>query len=102
MVKFRRIHRRNIFGSDQTYIHRSAFGLNLAQVALSYGADDIHGTIIEEHIFRMAGGGQGQGQTERELVKAIREAGREPVQRDTFYQPIVSGGAPRELAAVGV
>jgi aminodeoxyfutalosine synthase len=62
-------------------------GLKLAQVALSYGADDIHGTIVEEHIFRMAGGGQGQSQTESELVKAIREAGREPVQRDTFYQP---------------
>jgi aminodeoxyfutalosine synthase len=63
-------------------------GLKLAQVALSYGADDIHGTIIEEHIFRMAGGGQPQLQSEAELIKAIREAGRIPVQRDTFYQPI--------------
>jgi aminodeoxyfutalosine synthase len=27
----------------------------MAQVALSYGADDLHGTIIEEHIFHMAG-----------------------------------------------
>ena len=63
-------------------------GLKLAQVALSYGADDIHGTIFEEHIFRMAGGGQGQLQTEAELVKAIREAGREPVQRDTFYAEV--------------
>ena len=60
----------------------------MAQVALSYGADDIHGTIIEEHIFRMAGGGQGQGQTEAELVKAIRETGREPIQRDTFYRSV--------------
>jgi aminodeoxyfutalosine synthase len=63
-------------------------GLKLAQVALSYGADDIHGTIIEEHIFKMAGGGQPQLQTEAELVKAIREAGRIPVQRNTFYEPI--------------
>jgi aminodeoxyfutalosine synthase len=76
-------------------------GMKLAQVALSYGADDIHGTIIEEHIFRMAGGGQGQGQTEKELAKAIREAGRDAVQRDTFYQPITKGSAPRELTAVG-
>ena len=67
-------------------------GLKLAQVALSYGADDIHGTIIEENIFRMAGGGQGQLQTEAELVKAIREAGREPVQRDTFYREIRKTG----------
>src|SRR5205814_7827150 len=63
-------------------------GLKLAQVALSYGADDIHGTIIEEHIFKMAGGGQPQSQSETELVKAIREARRTPVQRDTFYNPV--------------
>jgi aminodeoxyfutalosine synthase len=63
-------------------------GLKLAQVALSYGADDLHGTIIEEHIFHMAGASSPQLQTEAEMVKAIREAGREPVQRDTFYQPL--------------
>ncbi len=63
-------------------------GLKLAQVALNYGADDLHGTIVEEHIFRMAGGGQPQLQTEAELVKAIREVGRVPVQRNTFYEPL--------------
>ena len=63
-------------------------GLKLAQVALRYGADDVHGTIIEEHIFKMAGGGQPQLQSEMELVKAIREAGLIPVQRNTFYEPL--------------
>jgi aminodeoxyfutalosine synthase len=63
-------------------------GLKLAQVALSYGANDLHGTILEEHIFRMAGGGQGQQQTRAELVKAIKESGREPFQRDTFYRKL--------------
>ncbi len=63
-------------------------GMKLAQVALSYGADDIHGTIIEEHIFHMAGAGSPQLQTETEMIKAIREAGRTPVQRNTFYEPI--------------
>ena len=63
-------------------------GLKLAQVALSYGADDLHGTIIEEHIFRMAGGQAPQLQAEADLVKAIRETGRTPVQRNTFYEPI--------------
>ena len=63
-------------------------GLKLAQVALSYGADDLHGTIIEEHIFHMAGATSPQLQTERDMVKAIREAGRTPVQRNTFYEPI--------------
>ena len=63
-------------------------GLKLAQVALSYGADDIHGTIIEEHIFHMAGATSPQLQTEAEMIKAIREAGRTPVQRNSFYEPI--------------
>ena len=63
-------------------------GMKLAQVALSYGADDIHGTIIEEHIFHMAGATSPQLQTEADMVKAIREAGRTPVQRNTFYEPI--------------
>jgi len=63
-------------------------GMKLAQVALSYGADDLHGTIIEEHIFRMAGGQAPQLQTEADMVKAIREVGRTPVQRNTFYEPI--------------
>ncbi len=63
-------------------------GMKLAQVALSYGADDIHGTIIEEHIFHMAGATSPQLQTETDMIKAIREAGRTPVQRNSFYEPI--------------
>src|SRR5213593_224459 len=65
-------------------------GLKLAQVALSYGADDLHGTIIEEHIFHMAGSQAPQLQTEAAMLKAIREVGRVPVQRNTFYEPIKS------------
>jgi aminodeoxyfutalosine synthase len=71
-----------------------ALGMKLAQVALSYGADDLHGTIIEEHIFHMAGAKSPQLQTEADMIKAIREAGREPVQRNTFYEPLKSGGSP--------
>src|SRR5947208_112050 len=56
-------------------------GLKLAQVALNYGADDLHGTILEEHIFHMAGAKSPQLQTEAEMVKAIRETGRTPAQR---------------------
>ena len=63
-------------------------GLKLAQVALSYGADDLHGTILEEHIFHMAGAQSPQLQTEADMMKAIREAGRTPVQRNTFYEII--------------
>jgi len=63
-------------------------GLKLAQVALSYGADDLHGTIVEEHIFHMAGARSPQLQTEAQMISAIREAGCTPVQRNTFYEPI--------------
>src|SRR5436190_16958351 len=70
-------------------------GLKLAQVALNYGADDLHGTILEEKIFHMAGASSPQLQTEAEMVKAIRETGRTPVQRGTFYEPIKAwDGAP--------
>jgi aminodeoxyfutalosine synthase len=63
-------------------------GLKLAQVALSYGADDLHGTIIEEHIFHMAGANSPQSQTEAAMIKAILESRRVPVQRNTFYEPV--------------
>jgi aminodeoxyfutalosine synthase len=63
-------------------------GMKLAQVALSFGADDLHGTIVEEHIFHMAGARTPQLQTEAEMIKAIRETGRTPMQRNTFYEPI--------------
>jgi aminodeoxyfutalosine synthase len=74
-------------------------GLKLAQIALSFGADDLHGTIIEEHIFHMAGATSPQLQTEAEMIKAIREAGRTPVQRNTFYEPIKVLENPPEPAA---
>lgn len=74
-------------------------GVKLSQVALSYGADDLHGTILEEYIFHMAGATSPQVQTEAEMIKAIREAGRTPVQRDTFYQPIRVWEEPAAVTA---
>ena len=73
-------------------------GLKLAQIALSYGADDLHGTIIEEHIFHMAGAKSPQLQTEAAMIKAIREAGCTPVQRNTFYEPIKEWETPAPAA----
>jgi aminodeoxyfutalosine synthase len=83
-----------------------SMGLPLAQVSLSYGVDDLHGTIIEEKIFHMAGATTPQQQTVAALEHAIREAGREPVQRDSFYRHISprrttgrhTASAPSELA----
>ncbi|HEY0369660.1 MAG TPA: aminofutalosine synthase MqnE [Chthoniobacterales bacterium] len=62
-----------------------SIGLPLAQVSLGYGVDDLHGTIIEEKIFHMAGAQTPQQQTVATLENAIREAGRIPVQRDSYY-----------------
>src|SRR5881296_3015539 len=66
-----------------------SLGLPLAQVSLSYGVDDLHGTILEEKIFHMAGATTPQQQTVAALEHAIREAGREPVQRDSHYRHIL-------------
>src|SRR5438132_5363327 len=63
-----------------------SLGLPLAQVSLSYGVDDLHGTILEEKIFHMAGATTPQQQSMAALEHAIREAGREPIQRDSFYR----------------
>lgn len=63
-----------------------SMGLALAQVSLSYGVDDLHGTIMEEKIFHMAGARTPQEQTVAALEHVIREAGREPMQRDSYYR----------------
>jgi len=79
-------------------------GLPLAQVSLNYGVDDLHGTIMEEKIFHMAGAKTPQEQTVEALEHVIREAGREPVQRDSYYhhlpkkRPAISPPAESELA----
>ncbi|MEI6493219.1 MAG: aminofutalosine synthase MqnE [Verrucomicrobiota bacterium] len=74
-----------------------SLGLPIAQVSLSYGVDDLHGTIIEEKIFHMAGALTPQEQTVSSLEKAIRAAGRIPMQRDSFYRRI--SGVQAEVAA---
>jgi aminodeoxyfutalosine synthase len=68
-------------------------GLKMAQILLSYGADDIDGTILEERIVHMAGAESPLGVAEEELRALIREAGRDPVRRDTLYRPLEPVGA---------
>lgn len=63
-------------------------GPKLAQVALSFGADDMDGTVMEERITKMAGGESEQGLSDTELIRLIREAGRQPIERDTLYNTI--------------
>jgi aminodeoxyfutalosine synthase len=60
----------------------------LAQVALSFGADDIDGTVVEETIYHMAGAETEQHLTRSELERIVRDAGFVPVERDTLYNPV--------------
>ncbi|EMS80819.1 aminofutalosine synthase MqnE [Desulfotignum phosphitoxidans] len=62
-------------------------GEPLSQVALSFGADDLDGTIIEERITHTAGASSAKGLTREQMEHMIRKAGFEPVQRDSFYNP---------------
>ncbi len=63
-------------------------GEPLAQVALSFGADDLDGTIIEEKITHMAGARSAKGLSREAMKKLIRAAGFRPVERDSFYNPL--------------
>ncbi|MGQ0553610.1 MAG: aminofutalosine synthase MqnE [Planctomycetota bacterium] len=65
-------------------------GLKIAQIALHYGADDIDGTVEEEHITHDAGGATPQGLTTTQMASLIREAGRVPMLRDTLYTELVA------------
>jgi aminodeoxyfutalosine synthase len=63
-------------------------GPRLAQVGLSFGADDLDGTVTEEKIAHDAGARTSQALTVDELCRLIREAGRRPVERDTVFNEV--------------
>ena len=60
----------------------------IAQIAQRFGADDVDGTVVEEKIYHDAGATTSQSLRRGELLRLIREAGREPVERDTLYRPV--------------
>lgn len=66
-------------------------GTKLAQVSLSFGVDDLDGTVVEEKIAHDAGAQTGQYLPKERLVNMIKAAGREPVQRDTLYNVVKEG-----------
>ena len=66
----------------------------LAQVALHFGANDIQGTVVEEKIAHAAGAVTPTEEKVASLVHVIREAGRIPVQRDTFYNKLRTFDGP--------
>jgi aminodeoxyfutalosine synthase len=64
-------------------------GIKTAQVALSFGADDLDGTVVHEKIYHDAGSDSPQELTVAEIRRLIEEAGRVPVERDTLYHEVV-------------
>jgi aminodeoxyfutalosine synthase len=63
-------------------------GIGLSQVALDWGCDDLDGTVVWYDITKRAGEGTHQEFHVRDIQRLIREAGREPVERDTLYRPV--------------
>lgn len=64
-------------------------GIKTAQVSLSFGADDLDGTVVHEKIYHDAGSSSPQELTVTEIRRLIEEAGRVPVERDTLYHEVV-------------
>src|SRR5438874_4982583 len=64
-------------------------GIKTAQVALSFGADDLDGTVVHEKIYHDAGSDSPQELSVDSIRRLIEEAGREPVERDTLYQEVI-------------
>jgi aminodeoxyfutalosine synthase len=63
-----------------------ATGVEVAQLAQWYGANDLDGTVQEERIYHMAGSRTPETLTIADIERLIRAAGRTPVERDTLYQ----------------
>jgi len=64
-------------------------GIGLSQLALDWGCDDLDGTVVWYDITKRAGDGTHQEFHIRDIQRLIREAGKEPVERDTLYRRVV-------------
>jgi aminodeoxyfutalosine synthase len=77
-----------------------ATGVEVAQLALWFGVDDLDGTVQEEKIYHMAGAVTPEAMTTGAIRRLIRTAGREPVERDTLYNIVTGPEAPDEPAGI--
>jgi aminodeoxyfutalosine synthase len=71
-----------------------ATGVEVAQLALWFGVDDLDGTVQEEKIYHMAGARTPESMSTTAIRRLIRAAGREPVERDTLYNVVTGPDAP--------
>jgi aminodeoxyfutalosine synthase len=77
-----------------------ATGVEVAQVALWFGVDDLDGTVQEEKIYHMAGARTPEAMSTGAIRRLIRLAGRDPVERDTLYNVVTGPEAPDEAPAL--
>ena len=73
---------------DHIKVYWIMTGVRIAQVALSFGADDIDGTVTEERIVHMAGAKTPELLSVNTIQKLILETGREPIERDSVYNVV--------------
>jgi aminodeoxyfutalosine synthase len=71
----------------------------LSQVALSFGVNDLEGTVVREKIYHEAGAHTPQGMSLDEILKLIREAGKIPAERDSFYNILRTFDGSQAVAA---
>ena len=79
-----------------------ATGVEVAQVALWFGVDDLDGTVQEEKIYHMAGARTPEALNTSDIRRLIRRAGREPVERDTLYNVVTGPEAPDEVGTASM
>jgi aminodeoxyfutalosine synthase len=60
----------------------------LSQIALSFGCDDVEGTVVFERIYHEAGAQTDMGMHYGDLVGMIRGAGKRPVERNSLYEAV--------------
>jgi aminodeoxyfutalosine synthase len=78
-----------------------ATGVEVAQVSLWFGVDDLDGTVHEERIYHMAGSTTPDMLTTSAIRRLIRVGGRAPVERDTLYNVVTGPDAPDEGSTMG-
>jgi len=80
VLSFSRLYLDNIANIQASWVTQ---GLKVAQIALRFGANDFGSTMLEENVVRAAG--VSYRVSKEDIINAIRTAGFQPAQRDTYY-----------------
>ncbi len=60
----------------------------ISQIGLTFGCDDLEGTVVFERVYHEAGAGTPMWLSYDQIITLIRGAGKEPVERDALYQVV--------------